>query len=74
VELYLHSPNTPSWRGAQLKKNTGANLPLPLHKRMLTVCEKYSYDAPTFNFLCVCIQILRYALLYVFQANTIIDK
>jgi hypothetical protein len=20
VELYLHSPNTPSWRGAQLKK------------------------------------------------------
>jgi hypothetical protein len=21
VELYLHSPNTPSWRGAQLKKH-----------------------------------------------------
>jgi hypothetical protein len=20
VELYLHSPNTPSWRGAQLKR------------------------------------------------------
>jgi len=20
VELYLHSPNTPSWRGSQLKK------------------------------------------------------
>jgi hypothetical protein len=20
VELYLHSPNTPSWRGAQLKE------------------------------------------------------
>jgi len=20
VELYLHSPNTPSWRGAQLRK------------------------------------------------------
>jgi hypothetical protein len=23
VELYLHSPNTPSWRGAQLKKSHG---------------------------------------------------
>jgi len=21
LELYLHSPNTPSWRGAQLKKH-----------------------------------------------------
>jgi hypothetical protein len=26
VELYLHSPNTPSWRGAQ---STGTTLPLP---------------------------------------------
>jgi hypothetical protein len=23
VKLYLQSPNTPSWRGAQLKKSTG---------------------------------------------------
>jgi hypothetical protein len=23
VELYLHSPNTPSWHGAQLKKSQG---------------------------------------------------
>jgi hypothetical protein len=23
VELYLHSPNTPSWRGAQFKKTQG---------------------------------------------------
>jgi hypothetical protein len=23
VELYLHSPNTPSWHGAQLKKAQG---------------------------------------------------
>jgi hypothetical protein len=23
VELYLHSPSTPSWRGAQLKKALG---------------------------------------------------
>jgi hypothetical protein len=28
VELYLHSPNTPSWCGAQLKKSTGTTLPL----------------------------------------------
>jgi hypothetical protein len=27
VELYLHSPNTPSWRGAQLKYR---GMPLPL--------------------------------------------
>jgi hypothetical protein len=27
VELYLHSLNTPSWRGAHLK-NTGTTLPL----------------------------------------------
>jgi hypothetical protein len=31
VELYLHSPNTPSWRGAQFKiKSTGTTLALPL--------------------------------------------
>jgi hypothetical protein len=29
VDLYIHSPNTPSWRGAQFKKNTGTTLPLP---------------------------------------------
>jgi len=25
VELYLHSPNTPSWRGAQLKHSDNFN-------------------------------------------------
>jgi len=25
VELYLHSPVTPSWRGAQLKEEAGDN-------------------------------------------------
>jgi hypothetical protein len=31
VELYIHSPNTPSWQGAQLKKNSmGTTLPLLL--------------------------------------------
>jgi hypothetical protein len=28
VELYLYFPNTPSWRGARLKKSTGTNLHL----------------------------------------------
>jgi hypothetical protein len=32
VELYLHSPNTPSWRGTQLKHRE--NLPLPLYVRI----------------------------------------
>jgi hypothetical protein len=30
VELYLHSPNTPPWRGAQLKTSTGTLLLLLL--------------------------------------------
>jgi hypothetical protein len=30
VELYLYFPNTPSWRGAQLKESTGTNLHLHL--------------------------------------------
>jgi hypothetical protein len=31
VEVYLHSPNTPSWRGAQFKgKSTGTTLPVTL--------------------------------------------
>jgi hypothetical protein len=29
VDPYLHSPNTPSWSGAQLKKSTGSSLSLP---------------------------------------------
>jgi len=29
VELHFHSPNTLSWRGAQLKGSTGTTLPLP---------------------------------------------
>jgi hypothetical protein len=27
VDIYFHSHNTPSWRGAQLKKSTGTTLP-----------------------------------------------
>jgi hypothetical protein len=29
LELYLHSPNTPSWRGAQLKQRDSFNFTLP---------------------------------------------
>jgi hypothetical protein len=31
VELYLHSPNTPSWRGAQLKKKHWDNFIVDLN-------------------------------------------
>jgi hypothetical protein len=34
VELYLHSPNTPSWRGAQLKKKHRDNF------NLLYLCHK----------------------------------
>jgi hypothetical protein len=30
IYTYYHSPNTPSWRGVQLKKSTGTTLPLIL--------------------------------------------
>jgi hypothetical protein len=40
VELYLHSPNTPSWCGAQLK-SIGTTLPLPLP---FTPTEMYQTD------------------------------
>jgi hypothetical protein len=45
VELYLHSPNTPSWRGAQLKKSTGTTLPSP--------CPKCCWQI--FYLFCVCV-------------------
>jgi len=32
VELHFHSPNTPQWRGVQLKKSTGTTLPLAFHR------------------------------------------
>jgi hypothetical protein len=35
VELYLNSPNTPSWRGVQLKKAQGLHLlHLPVHLKL----------------------------------------
>jgi hypothetical protein len=44
VELYLHSSNTVSWRGAQLKKSTGTTLPLPsplFHIHIITTWAVY---------------------------------
>jgi hypothetical protein len=38
VELYFHSPNTPSWRGAQLGAAQGQRCP------PLQVCSLYGYD------------------------------
>jgi hypothetical protein len=32
---YTYTPNTPSWRGAQLKKGTGTTSSLPLPKEEL---------------------------------------
>jgi hypothetical protein len=39
VELYLHSPNTPSWRGAQLNKSTGTTLSQPYFS--IFPCSRY---------------------------------
>jgi hypothetical protein len=40
VELYIHSSNTPSWRGAQLKEKQRDNFTLPyLTLPYLTVCS-----------------------------------
>jgi hypothetical protein len=41
VELYLHSPNTPSWRGAQLQHRD--NVPLPLR---LPLLMQHSFHLP----------------------------
>jgi hypothetical protein len=38
VEIYLHSPNTPSWRGARLKKAQG-QLYLYLYLRLKEISE-----------------------------------
>jgi hypothetical protein len=41
VELYFHSPNTPSWCGAKLSTGTTLPLPkLPKHTRYLFVHSK----------------------------------
>jgi hypothetical protein len=42
VELYLHSPNTPPWRGAQLKKSTGTTLILPSASNIAQIMRSIS--------------------------------
>jgi hypothetical protein len=41
VELYLHFPNTPSWRDASL--STGTTLPLPLSRYIYIYREVPNY-------------------------------
>jgi hypothetical protein len=41
VELYLHSPSTPSWRGVQLKLRDNFTLPLPIYVRKIVVKKKF---------------------------------
>jgi hypothetical protein len=43
VEIYLHFPNTPSWRGAQLKKKAQGELYLYLLLREKT-CKDEGYN------------------------------
>jgi len=45
VELYIRSPNTPSWRGAQLKKIAQGQLyrlPLPLSEGLTPLTQEPS--------------------------------
>jgi hypothetical protein len=46
VELYLHSPNTPSWRSV---KSTGTTLPLPFNF-LVNVLFIYDYCSQIFEF------------------------
>jgi hypothetical protein len=49
VELYLHSSNTPSWRGAQLKKGTVTALPLKKHSDSFTFTFSGIAPIPKFS-------------------------
>jgi hypothetical protein len=42
VELYLHSPNTPSWRGASLR--TGTTLHLPFTQMIISLFPLRPYS------------------------------
>jgi hypothetical protein len=47
VEIYLRFPNTPSWRGAQLKRKD--NFTLTLHEARRTMCGNY----PLLKHICI---------------------
>jgi hypothetical protein len=83
VDLYLHSPKTPSWRGAQ-KKPQGANLPLPFtfhilryilpeefHQSMyVCMCLHTKFHMPGFSISLVIVNKLK--VKYRFRGNIII--
>jgi hypothetical protein len=50
VELYLHSPKTPSWRGAEL--NTGTTLPLHLLHYLLGSMTRRGKEFSIFQHVC----------------------
>jgi hypothetical protein len=52
VELYLHSPNAPSWRGAQVE----TTLPLPFSTSMLYAWHGRSAQSTRFTVNCVAFQ------------------
>jgi len=46
VKLYLLSPNTSSWRGAQLNISTGTTLPLPLQYKLWSYSLRTLFHVP----------------------------
>jgi hypothetical protein len=46
VELYLHSPSTPSWRGVQLKHRDNFTFTLPLPRTILIAVPCYIFGLP----------------------------
>jgi hypothetical protein len=62
VELYLHSPNTPSWRGAQLKKVQGwlyFYLPLTLSPNTLNLWTSIPFEK-TMNLFFLTVNIIKF--------------
>jgi hypothetical protein len=49
VELYLHSPNTPSWRGAQVDHGGGDK-----NRYTLTLCDGLSVLKLSLQWSCMC--------------------
>jgi hypothetical protein len=84
VELYLHSPNTPPWRGAELKKNhrekftftfylfeTVVSGDLQTHKQVVHLQDKcliYWLIASLLNSFCI-VESLRCSTAYCFSES-----
>jgi hypothetical protein len=43
VELYFHSPNTPSWRGAQLKHRDNFTFTLTFTRKIVVLCTVFKF-------------------------------